>query len=142
MLSIVRWRIDYGVFTSRASVSHFLTQRGRWWLVGAPWKQSGSEGPPGDSIRPSKSNREEMREPLLQDKIMGLAAKQRMNTDVRRSIFSVIVTSADYEDAFERLMSLNLRCVKVLRLLLISSQDWHNITLDPLFCVATSEKGR
>lgn len=40
---------------------------------------------------------------------MGLAAKQRMNTDVRRSVFSVIVTSVDYEDAFERLMSLNLR---------------------------------
>jgi hypothetical protein len=76
---------------------------------------------------------------------MGLAAKQRMNTDVRRSIFSVIVTSADYEDAFERLMSLNLRCVrhgsvKVLIMLLISPQDWR-ITRS-LCCVATSEKGR
>lgn len=77
---------------------------------------------------------------------MGLAAKQRMNTDVRRSIFSVIVTSADYEDAFERLMSLNLRCVrhesvKVLIMLLILPQDWR-ITLDPLFVLCSDQRER
>ena len=39
---------------------------------------------------------------------MKLAAKQRMNTDVRRSIFCVIMSAEDFMDASERLLSLPL----------------------------------
>jgi len=41
--------------------------------------------------------------------MMGLAQAQRMNTDIRRQIFSTIMSSSDYMDAFERTMKLNLR---------------------------------
>jgi hypothetical protein len=47
----------------------------------------------------------------LQTKLLGLAAKQRMNTDVRRAVFCALMGSVDFEDAFERLMSLNLKYV-------------------------------
>lgn len=37
-------------------------------------------------------------------KVLELARKQRMNTDVRRNIFCVLMTSEDYLDAFEKLL--------------------------------------
>ncbi|KAK9699327.1 hypothetical protein RND81_08G167500 [Saponaria officinalis] len=42
-------------------------------------------------------------------KMLKLAAKQRMNTDTRRAIFCVIMSAEDYIDAFEQLLSLNLQ---------------------------------
>ena len=44
--------------------------------------------------------------PLFQvsGKILELARKQRMNTDVRRNIFCTIMTSEDFLDAFEKLL--------------------------------------
>jgi hypothetical protein len=41
--------------------------------------------------------------------VLKLAARQRMNTDVRRAIFCVLVTSEDYQDAFANLMKLQLK---------------------------------
>lgn len=40
----------------------------------------------------------------VSSKIMDLARKQRMNTDIRRSIFCVLMTSEDFMDAFEKLL--------------------------------------
>lgn len=37
-------------------------------------------------------------------KILELARKQRMNTDIRRNIFCTIMTSEDFLDAFEKLL--------------------------------------
>lgn len=37
-------------------------------------------------------------------KILDLARKQRMNTDIRRNIFCVVMSSEDYLDAFEKLL--------------------------------------
>lgn len=37
-------------------------------------------------------------------KVLELARKQRMNTDVRRNIFCTIMTSEDFLDAFEKLL--------------------------------------
>ena len=37
-------------------------------------------------------------------KVLELAKKQRMNTEVRRNIFCVLMTSEDYLDAFEKLL--------------------------------------
>lgn len=41
--------------------------------------------------------------------IMELARKQRMNTDVRRDIFCVLMTAEDYLDAFEKMHHLGLK---------------------------------
>ena len=102
-------------------------ERGRWWRVGASWagKDAGAAAAAaagGVGQQSSKSQQQlGMEEPRggvgggrgesLQDKMSRLAAKQRMNTDVRRSIFCSIMTATDYEDAFERLMRLNLTYV-------------------------------
>lgn len=40
----------------------------------------------------------------VSSKILELARKQRMNTDVRRNIFCTIMTSEDFLDAFEKLL--------------------------------------
>ena len=38
------------------------------------------------------------------NKLLVLASKQRMNTDTRRSIFCIVMGSADCDDAFEKLV--------------------------------------
>lgn len=48
-------------------------------------------------------------------KVLDLARKQRMNTEVRRNIFCVLMTSEDYLDAFE----------KLLRFVVPSSRQYH-----------------
>ncbi|GAB2267204.1 hypothetical protein Dimus_002189 [Dionaea muscipula] len=42
-------------------------------------------------------------------KMLQLAAVQRMNTDIRRAIFCVIMSGEDYIDAFEKLLRLDLQ---------------------------------
>ncbi|XP_049975876.1 nucleolar MIF4G domain-containing protein 1 isoform X2 [Alexandromys fortis] len=78
-------------------------QTGRWWIVGSAWSgtpmidnshQTLLEKPPAGT---------------MSSKILELARKQRMNTDVRRNIFCTIMTSEDFLDAFEKLLKLGLK---------------------------------
>ena len=78
---------------------------GRWWKVGASWVgnqnqyQNGSSTNNAEGTKNSQvvtTNRED-------EKLLKLAAKYRMNTDVRRSIFCIIMGSADCDDSFEKL---------------------------------------
>ncbi|KAI4097094.1 MAG: hypothetical protein LQ344_000503 [Seirophora lacunosa] len=83
--------------------------RGKWWLIGASYKDTADdvrqalpEGVPpgvGDSILAQDAG----------DNLLQIAREQRMNTDVRRSIFVGIISAADYNDAFQRLMKLRLK---------------------------------
>ncbi|KAF9972071.1 suppressor of glycerol defect [Actinomortierella ambigua] len=82
--------------------------KGKWWLVGASWRSNmvGEE-----SQYASKSTTaDDMLE--QENELVRLARKNKMNTDVRRSIFVVLMSSEDYLDAFERLLKLNLREVQ------------------------------
>ena len=45
---------------------------------------------------------------LETQKMLQLAAAQRMNTDARRAIFCIIMSGEDYIDAFEKLLRLDL----------------------------------
>ncbi|XP_068762355.1 nucleolar MIF4G domain-containing protein 1-like [Montipora capricornis] len=74
--------------------------KGRWWITGSSLKRGGSE------IEMTSSAAME------NTKLLELARKQRMNTDVRKNIFLVIMTSEDFVDAFEKLMKLNLKDVQ------------------------------
>ncbi|MBA0876898.1 hypothetical protein Goshw_027115, partial [Gossypium schwendimanii] len=74
-------------------------KKGQWWL-------------PGD-IASATDNVEEVansidKESLEAQKMLELAAAQRMNTDARRAIFCVIMSGEDYIDAFEKLLRLDL----------------------------------
>ncbi|CAA2972835.1 nucleolar MIF4G domain-containing 1 [Olea europaea subsp. europaea] len=74
-------------------------KKGQWWLSG--------------DIDSSTHNIEEVastidREVSEAQKMLQLAAAQRMNTDARRAIFCVIMSGEDYADAFEKLLRLDL----------------------------------
>lgn len=47
-------------------------------------------------------------EALETQKLVQLASSQRMNTDLRRAIFCIIMSGEDYLDAFEKLLRLDI----------------------------------
>jgi len=85
---------------------------GRWWKVGASWVGNqhryqgeeksgrGCEGGPKGVAMPSAAHQTGNKE---EERILKLGAKYRMNTDTRRSIFCIIMGSADCDDSFEKL---------------------------------------
>lgn len=75
-------------------------ERGKWWVVGSAWE--------GNITRPEEKPAAKL-VPTADQKLLELARKQRMNTDVRRSIFCVIMAAEDYMDAFEKLQHLGLK---------------------------------
>uniref|UniRef100_G3X0M5 Nucleolar MIF4G domain-containing protein 1 n=1 Tax=Sarcophilus harrisii TaxID=9305 RepID=G3X0M5_SARHA len=77
-------------------------QIGRWWIVGSSW----SGAPMIDSSNNSQSKQ---LKGTVSSKILELARKQRMNTDIRRNIFCTLMISEDFLDAFEKLLKLGLK---------------------------------
>uniref|UniRef100_T1JAJ7 MI domain-containing protein n=1 Tax=Strigamia maritima TaxID=126957 RepID=T1JAJ7_STRMM len=77
--------------------------KGRWWIVGSSWS--------GDQLSnlDKKSNGATVATVQINEKILALAKKQRMNTDIRRNIFCIIMTAEDCVDCFEKLMKLGLQ---------------------------------
>ncbi|KAG1362227.1 nucleolar MIF4G domain-containing protein 1 [Cocos nucifera] len=74
-------------------------KKGLWWLTG--------------DVAPTTDNVEDVpmaisKEVLEAQKLVQLAAAQRMNTDLRRAIFCIIMSGEDYLDAFEKLLRLDL----------------------------------
>jgi nucleolar MIF4G domain-containing protein 1 len=69
---------------------HSAESKGKWWLVGAAWS--------GDPLVDNRARFEEQgvgqtTHSGTEDKLMKLAKKHGMNTDIRRSIFVVIMSS-------------------------------------------------
>jgi nucleolar MIF4G domain-containing protein 1 len=87
-----------------------IETKGRWWVVGGTWL--GNQHRHDDSNKQSTesitSNPDEQQNTtttnVKEQKLLKLAAKQRMNTDLRRSIFCIIMGSDDCQDAFEKLV--------------------------------------
>lgn len=76
-------------------------KRGQWWLSG------------DFNVNSNQNNIKEVAntidmEVVETQKMLQLAATQRMNTDARRAIFCVIMSGEDYIDAFEKLLRLDL----------------------------------
>ncbi|XP_052155498.1 uncharacterized protein LOC127773471 [Oryza glaberrima] len=74
-------------------------KKGQWWLSG--------------DVSSTVGNIEEVaavisKEVVEAQKLVQLAAAQRMNTDIRRAIFCIIMSAEDYVDAFEKLLRLDL----------------------------------
>ncbi|KAL1703573.1 armadillo-type protein [Schizophyllum commune] len=92
---------------------HSAESRGKWWLVGAAWggdplvERQGDDTGLNGTIGSSNNNPTKPKE-SAESKLLKLARKQGMNTDIRRSIFVVLMSSDDYVDACERLGQLNL----------------------------------
>ncbi|CAM9588117.1 unnamed protein product [Sphacelaria rigidula] len=106
--------------------------KGRWWRVGAAWVGRAATDRNGEleqGQRVTGGSRESNGggggiiggdaieygggtvggEGGQEVGLMELAARQRMNTDVRRSVFVAIVGSSDCEDALEKILKLNLK---------------------------------
>lgn len=75
--------------------------KGRWWTVGYAFLQT-----------PQINTMEVFSTKLQNTKLLELARKQRMSTDVRKNVFLIMMTSEDYIDAFEKLMRLNLKDIQ------------------------------
>ncbi|KZV97483.1 ARM repeat-containing protein [Exidia glandulosa HHB12029] len=79
-------------------------KRGRWWLVGAAWA--------GDPLVEHNHQKTQSTKPEDHDALLALARKHGMNTDVRRNIFVVLMSSEDMVDAATRLAALSLSDVQ------------------------------
>ncbi|EZF70468.1 hypothetical protein H105_07279 [Trichophyton soudanense CBS 452.61] len=97
---------------SRADI-HNSSKTGKWWLVGASWKNPSMTDDHGNE--PSAGRDTVMTDTLDIDITGGavdlgqLARAHRMNTDVRRSIFVAIMSATDCRDAYLRLTKLHLK---------------------------------
>ncbi|KAJ3092289.1 suppressor of glycerol defect [Quaeritorhiza haematococci] len=92
-----------------------VQERGKWWLVGSAWAGRTTEDGDADSNdvgnrgTAKATNSKQDAEVLGNESLLKLARQQGMNTDVRRSIFVVLMSSEDCLDAFERLNKLGLK---------------------------------
>ncbi|XP_024971737.1 nucleolar MIF4G domain-containing protein 1 [Cynara cardunculus var. scolymus] len=75
-------------------------KKGQWWL-------SGDMVSTTDNIENVAKKID--RESSEAQKMLQLAAGQRMNTDARRAIFCIVMSGDDYIDAFEKLLRLDLQ---------------------------------
>ncbi|KAK8784612.1 hypothetical protein V5799_009023 [Amblyomma americanum] len=75
-------------------------ERGKWWVVGSAWV--------GNKESSDKQSDAPVKQPEFSSKILKLAQKHHMNTDVRRNIFCILMTAEDYLSASERILHLNL----------------------------------
>lgn len=85
-------------------------KRGKWWLVGASYRdeEAGqSNGEKDQSHIPSEGEETDVEGGTTN--LLRLAKEQRMNTDIRRSIFVTITSATDYKDAHLRLLKLHLK---------------------------------
>ncbi|CAD6564653.1 MAG: suppressor of glycerol defect [Alectoria sarmentosa] len=86
-------------------------KRGKWWLVGASYKDDDAD----NTVRteqPSTFLNKNIKDTSMNGvtaDLMQLAKEQRMNTDVRRSIFIAVMSATDSNDAYVRLMKLRLK---------------------------------
>ncbi|KAL6097731.1 nom1 [Pungitius sinensis] len=90
----------------RVSLDNLLAAEhvGRWWIVGSSWS-----GAPMNAEQGHAASAGSAAGGQFSAKVLDLARKQRMNTEVRRNIFCVIMTSEDYLDAFEKLIRMGLK---------------------------------
>lgn len=75
-------------------------KKGQWWISGDGILNTNDIEDVATTIN---------KEVVDAQKLMQLAAAQRMNTDIRRAIFCIIMSSEDYLDAFEKLLRLDLK---------------------------------
>lgn len=83
---------------------------GRWWVVGGTWvgyQQSSLSAK--NANKDDEATDEDGKQRDEENRLLKLAEKQRMNTDVRRKIFVAIMGASDCLDAYERLLQLHLK---------------------------------
>ncbi|XP_053676925.1 nucleolar MIF4G domain-containing protein 1 homolog [Anopheles nili] len=87
-----------------------IPERGKWWLVGSAWHGTKDNSKPG---APGKTALNGSGDSYFSDQLLELARQQRMNTDDRRNVFCVVMSAEDYLDAFEKLLRLAIKDLRV-----------------------------
>lgn len=88
--------------------------RGRWWRAGASW---GGRTVQASAVVPRDHSAQQKSAPSTasnatpdeEKQLLRVAKKLGMNTDIRKQIFLVVMSSRDVTDAFERLARLDLK---------------------------------
>lgn len=80
---------------------------GKWWIVGSAWtgKLQDGKAKKDDDEESSRNGQEKS----FSTQLLELARKQRMNTDEKKNIFCILMSSEDFIDAFEKLLHLNIK---------------------------------
>uniref|UniRef100_A0A7M5V9Z0 MI domain-containing protein n=1 Tax=Clytia hemisphaerica TaxID=252671 RepID=A0A7M5V9Z0_9CNID len=91
----------------KVSLEDLLNARdkGKWWVVGSAWAGRGPNKTPEEKVVDEGG----IQVPDASAKLLEKAKKQRMNTELRKNIFCILMTSEDYLDAFEKLQKLSLK---------------------------------
>lgn len=86
-------------------------KKGKWWLVGASWRNDGVQQESHNSKDLERKSPAAVSSESLEGitDLLQLAKEQRMNTDIRRAIFITIMSATDYKDAHLRLLKLKLK---------------------------------
>ncbi|KAF8813324.1 hypothetical protein BYT27DRAFT_7180798 [Phlegmacium glaucopus] len=95
--------------------------KGKWWLVGAAWSGDPLVDKQTEFSKTTGVTGLDQQATAAEDNLIKLARSQGMNTDIRRGIFVVLMSSDDYIDAHGRLSQLNLTEVQqreIIRVLL------------------------
>lgn len=80
-------------------------ERGRWWIVGSAWIER--------KVQESQnSNQNAQKIPKFSKKLLLLAKKLRMNTELRRTIFCIITSAEDYCRNLKIIKNFNLKIIK------------------------------
>ncbi|PWY90939.1 hypothetical protein BO70DRAFT_358400 [Aspergillus heteromorphus CBS 117.55] len=112
-------RASEPISISRSDI-HNSSKKGKWWLVGASWREDPLESArqelsslPGTISNPHAQahahDQSDQSDSEAEPDYLTLAKAHRMNTDVRRSIFVAIMSATDYQDAHVRLLKLRLK---------------------------------
>lgn len=81
---------------------------GKWWIVGSAWTGNLAEMGTAQAEQ-EKQRQQQPGSQRFSEKLLELAKKQHMNTAERRNIFCIIMSAADYVDAFEKILHLSLK---------------------------------
>lgn len=80
---------------------------GKWWIVGSAWTGNINEMAAAQKKTDAADNSSKTQK--FSEQLLKLAKQQKMNTEERRNIFCIIMSAADYIDAFEKILHLAVK---------------------------------
>lgn len=66
--------------------------KGRWWIVGSAWNGSVSNGGSEEKQKQKQSSKTDSAL-TFDEKLLNLARKHRMSTDIRKNIFCILMSA-------------------------------------------------
>ena len=68
-------------------------KRGKWWIVGSAWSNEDVDGIKSDQVDSKTKKLLKQHKNSFSEKLLDLAKKQHMNTDIRRTVFCIIMSA-------------------------------------------------